>query len=97
MAFKYVKHGVKRKHGIIADVLPTLEEIAGIDGVKKVVPGRISYSPRRGIKEAKIKYQREIISGFKLLARSRGSVQEIFVVVENSKRDDVRQTLKGLG
>lgn len=47
--YKYVKHGVKVQHSIIEGVLPILEEIAAVDGVKKVIPAIISvisYNPK---------------------------------------------------
>lgn len=93
--FKYVKRGVKRKHNIIEDILPMLENIANIDGVKKVTPASISYSPTKGIKGISyVKIQRDTVSGFKLLAHGKGSIQEIFVVVEGSKKEYVRNKLK---
>lgn len=61
---KYVKHGVKRQHQLIEGLLPLLENIYKIDGVTKVNPGRISYSPKRGISQPTIKIQRRTITGF---------------------------------
>ncbi len=78
--FKYIKKGVKRQHHIIEGILPILEDIAKIDGVRKVTPSVISYSPGRCISQPKIKFQKETISGFKLIAHSKGAIQEIFVV-----------------
>lgn len=95
---KHTKHGVKIQHRIIEDVLLLLEEIAAIDGVKKVIPAVISvisYNPKE-IKKPVIKFQRETISGFKLLAHSRGSVQEIFIVVKKENRNDVKKKLEKL-
>lgn len=91
---KYIKRGVKRKHAIIQDILPLLEQIAKIDGIKKVIPTKISYSPTRGIDQPKIKLQRETISGFKLIAHSRGAVQEIFIVIDGSVRANIRKELE---
>ncbi len=90
--FKYIKRGVKRKHEIIEGILPLLEKIGAIEGIKKVIPAKISYSPTKNIGQniPNIRYQREIISGFKLLAHGRGSIQEIFVVVDNSKRKEMK-------
>jgi len=91
---KYTKHGVKRQHQIIDGILPLLEKISKIDGVKKVNPGKISYSPKRGISQPTLKIQRRTITGFKLLAHSKGAVQEIFVVVQNGKADYVQKELE---
>ncbi len=90
---KYEKHGVKRQHQIIEGILPLLEKISKIDGVKKVNPGKISYSPKRGISQPTLKIQRRTITGFKLLAHSKGAVQEIFIIVQNEKIDDVYMEL----
>ena len=94
--FKYVKRGVKRKHQIIEGILPMLEMIARIKGVKKVIPGEISYSPRRRIRGPSLKLTRPTPTGFKLLAQSGGSIQEVFIVVSGSK-EEVRRSLRSLG
>lgn len=91
---KYLKRGVKRRHNIIQGILPLLEKIAKIKGIKKIVPARISYSPTRGIEYPRIKFQRDIISGFKLIAHSRGATQEIFVIVDGEKKKEVEILLK---
>lgn|SRR3990167_5108793 len=91
---KYVKRRVKRKHNIIQDILPLLEQIAKIEGIKKVIPAKISYSSTRGISQPTIKFQRETVSGFKLMAHGRGAVQEIFVAVDGSKKNDVGYKLR---
>lgn len=94
--FKYIKRGIKRKHNIIEDILPVLERIAQIEGVKKVTPAKISYSPARNIGRSgpHVRFQRETVSGFKLLAHGRGSIQEIFVVVDGSKKKEIENKLK---
>ncbi|MHC1636512.1 MAG: DUF2103 domain-containing protein [Candidatus Methanospirareceae archaeon] len=94
--FKYVKRGVKRKHRIVEDILPLLEKISEIEGVEKVIPASISYSPKRSIRQPELRFQRETLSGFKLLAHSKGSIQEVFVIVEKSKREEVKKKLKDL-
>ncbi len=93
MGTKYTKHGVKRQHHIIEGILPLLEKISEIDGVKKVNPGKISYSPKRRISQPAVKIQRRTATGFKLLAHSKGAVQEIFIIVQNGKADDVQKEL----
>lgn len=91
--FKYVKHGVKRQHGIIEGVLPLLEQISAIEGVEKVIPASIFHSSVRCINQPELRFQRETRSGFKLLAHSKRSIQEIFVVVEKSKKEEVKHKL----
>jgi hypothetical protein len=93
---KYIKRGVKRKHSIIQDILPLLERIAKIEGIKKVIPAKISYSSNRRITQPIIKFQRETVSGFKLMAHSKGAIQEIFVIVDETKKKDVEDKLNGI-
>lgn len=90
---KYIKRGVKRQHQIIEGILDILEEIAKIDGVKKVIPAKISYSPTRGISGPIMKLQRETVSGFKLMAHNKGAVQEIFIVIDGTKKKDVENRM----
>lgn len=94
--FKYMKKGVKRQHHIVEGILPMLEDIAKLDGVKKVTPSVISYSTGRSISQPKIKFQKETISGFKLIAHSKGSVQEIFVVVDGTKKKEIGNRMRTL-
>ncbi len=91
---KYIKRGVKRQHQIINGILPLLEQTAKIEGVKKVIPTIISYSPTRNIRQPELRFQRETVSGFKLSAHSKGGIQDIFVIVEKSKKREVENALK---
>lgn len=79
--FKYIKRGVKRKHRVLAGILPKLKAIAKLEGVDKVIPAAISCSPRRRVKGPALKLTRETKAGFRLLAHSEGSVQEVFAIV----------------
>ena len=93
MTRKYTKKGVKRQHSIIEGVLRLLEEIAAIDGVKKAIPGVISYSPKRGIKLPFIKISRDTITGIRLLAKSKGKIQEVFVICDPERKDEIKNTI----
>lgn len=93
---KYYKHKVKRQHQIIEGILPILEDIGKIDGVKKVTPAAISYNPKRKISMPEVKIQRETISGLKLIARSKGVLQEVFITIEQDKRQGVITYLKSM-
>ena len=92
--FKYIKHGIKRKHNIIEEILPHLEQLTKIDGIKKIIPARIYYSPSRKIDGLRIKVQREVKSGFKLLIHNKGAIQEVFIVIEGSKKDEIKRKLQ---
>lgn len=91
---KYIKHGVKRQHQIIDGILPILENIAKIEGVKKVVPAVISYSPKRSINGPEMRFQRETISGFKLSAHGKGTIQDIYVIIDGEKKVEIENKLK---
>ncbi|MFA4645929.1 DUF2103 domain-containing protein [Pyrococcus kukulkanii] len=90
---KYFKRGVKREHHFLKGLEKPLEEIAKIPGVKKVIPGRIYSSDSRGFE---IKVSRETYSGLKLVAKSNGSVQDVFLVVDKKDRERVRREIERL-
>ncbi len=88
-----MRHGIKREHRIIEGILPLLERISDMEGVAKVIPALISHSQVRGTGQPELQFQRETPSGFKLLAHSKRSIQEIFIVVEQSKKEEVKDKL----
>jgi len=83
---RHFRRGVKREHHFLKGLEKPLEEIAAIPGVKKVIPGRIYASDSRGFE---IRVTRETRTGLKLVAKSDGSVQEIFLVVDKADRERV--------
>ena len=87
---RHFRKGVKREHHFLRGLEKPLEEIASIPGVKKVIPGRIYASDSRGFE---IKVSRETKSGLKLIAKSDGSVQEVFLVVDRADRERVREEI----
>lgn len=93
MTQKYTKRGVKRQHTIIEGVLEILEAIAAMPGVKKVVPGVISYSPKRTIKQPFLKISRDTITGVKVLAHSKGKVQEVFIICDSNKIGEIKSII----
>lgn len=95
--FRHVKKGVKREHAIISGLLPLLERIVEIKGIKKAIPAKISYSPKRNSAGLVIKFQRSTVSGFKLLAHGKEAIQEIFVVIDGKhikEKEDIENKLK---
>ncbi len=90
---KHFRRGVKREHHFLKGLEKPLEEIASIPGVKKVIPGRIYASDSRGFD---IKVTRETRTGLKLVAKSDGSVQEVFLVVDKAHRGRVREEIARL-
>ncbi len=90
---KHFRRGIKREHHFLKGLERPLEEIARIPGVKKVIPGRIYASDSRGFE---IKISRETKTGLKLIAKSDGSVQEVFLVVDKPYREKVRDEIARL-
>ncbi|NJF25209.1 DUF2103 domain-containing protein [Thermococcus sp. Bubb.Bath] len=90
---KHFKRGVKREHHFLKGLGKPLEGIAEIPGVRKVIPGRIYASDSRGFE---IKVTRETQTGLKLVAKSDGSVQEVFLVVDKADRERVRREIEAL-
>ena len=78
---KYRKHRVKREHTILPGLIPVLEEIAGHPAVKSIIPARIRSAVRGSNVQLSWKYKTP--SGVKLLAKSQGGVQEIFIVTSD--------------
>ncbi|MGI6576172.1 MAG: DUF2103 domain-containing protein [bacterium] len=78
---KYRKGRVKRKHHLLPGLCPMLEEIANHPAVKSIIPGRIN-SAIRGSK-VQLSWKYKTPTGVKLLAKSGGGVQEIFIVTPN--------------
>ncbi|TGE36777.1 hypothetical protein E4K67_16820 [Desulfosporosinus fructosivorans] len=77
---KYRRNKVKREHGIIQNALLWLENLGRLSEVTDIIPGVIdvSHSSERGIV-----YKYETQTGCKLLLKSNGSIQEVFVVTKD--------------
>ncbi|MFQ3581651.1 MAG: DUF2103 domain-containing protein [Chloracidobacterium sp.] len=63
----------------IPGLIPVLTRLCNVPGVKTVTPGRLAQAKGRPT-PLTIRVTVPIVGGFKLQARSSGSVQEIFVV-----------------
>ena len=87
---RHFRKGLKMEHHFLKGLERPLEMIAGIPGVKKVIPGRIYASDSRGFE---IKVSRETLTGLKLIAKSDGSVQDVFLVVDRAERERVREAI----
>ncbi|HHW55743.1 MAG: DUF2103 domain-containing protein [bacterium] len=75
---KYRKQKVKREHHLLPGLAPILEEIASHPAVKSIIPARINSAVRGSGVQLFWKYKTP--TGIKLLAKSGGGVQEIFIV-----------------
>jgi len=82
-SLKYRRNKVKREHGIIQNALLWLENLGRLSEVADIIPGviNVSHSPGRGIV---FKYETQ--TGCKLLLKSNGSIQEVFVVTKDPTR-----------
>ena len=80
---KYRRNKVKREHGIIQNALLWLENLSRLTEVIDIIPGVIdvTHSSERGIV-----YKYETQTGCKLLLKSNGSIQEVFVVTKDPTR-----------
>ena len=67
----------------IPDLIPLLTRLAQQPGIKTVTPGRIARVKGRPT-PLKVKVTVPISGGYKIQARSKGSVQEVFVVTNLS-------------
>jgi len=77
---KFRRNKVKREHGMIQNALLWLENLGRLAEVTDIIPGVIdvSHSSERGIV-----YKYVTQTGCKLLVKSNGSIQEVFVVTKN--------------
>ncbi|MGM0502537.1 MAG: DUF2103 domain-containing protein [Bacillota bacterium] len=82
---KYRTNKIKQEHTIIDDVLPLLEEVAKLSVIKSVIPGRINQRGGSGM-PAHLKLKYDTPSGIKILAKNSSSIQEVFVVTDNSDK-----------
>lgn len=85
--------GLKRQHSIIDGMETPYERIAATAGVSAVIPGRIRAVPGSDVFGLRFQYYTQ--GGFKLMARAKQAVQEVFVVT--SEPEAVRERLERAG
>jgi hypothetical protein len=74
---KFRHRKVKREHHVLAAIEAGLYQIAELDAVQSVIPGPIR---RKAGHSLGFSLQYPTPTGLKLIARSPGAVQEVFVV-----------------
>ena len=74
---KYRQSKIKRKHHVVKELEPGLAFLSGLSEVDGIIPGSIR--PKVG-GTLGFSFQYWTPSGFKLLGRSSGAVQEVFVI-----------------
>lgn len=84
-ANKYRHQKIKQEHTIIADILPFLKKIAALSSVKSIIPGRINQRSGSGM-PAHLSLKYNTPSGIKILGKNSSSLQEIFVVTDDTEK-----------
>jgi hypothetical protein len=92
----YRQGKIKREHSIIKDVFELLQKVEKLEMITTIVPGRIK--PIRGnYPTAILELKTKSSNGFKCIAKSSRSVQEVFIVTEESNIEKVIAELKKMG
>lgn len=89
---KYRQSKVKRQHHVVRELEPGLRFLSSLSFVDGVIPGTIS--PKSG-GQMGYSFQYFTPSGLKLIGRSSGAAQEIFVI--SGRPRDVLQELQDHG
>jgi hypothetical protein len=89
---KFRHRKVKREHHVLAAIEDDLYVIAQVAGVQAVIPGPIK--PKAG-RATGFSVQYATPTGLKLIGRSPGAAQEVFVVT--GEPDAVKTALQALG
>jgi len=90
---KHRRRGVKREHAVLPEFAHLFERLAALPGVGAVIPGRIAHNPTR---HPGLTVTTPTATGFKLLAKTTTSVQEVFVVVRQGQEAQARAALQAL-
>ena len=77
---KYRHDKIKRQHHVVQDLEPGLEFLANLESVDGIIPAVIS---RKKGGTLGLTFQYNTPSGLKLIGRSSGAVQEIFVITKD--------------
>ncbi|MDA8194653.1 MAG: DUF2103 domain-containing protein [Thermaerobacter sp.] len=78
---KFRHSKIKRRHHVLKELEPGLAFLANLDMVDGIIPGTIN--PKAGSSMG-FSFQYITASGFKLIGRSSGAAQEIFVITGDS-------------
>jgi len=77
---KYRHSKIKRQHHVLEALEDGLAQIAALDTVDGIIPGMIK--PKSGGSTG-FSFQYRTPSGLKLIGRSGGAAQEVFVITQN--------------
>ncbi len=90
---KYRRHGVKREHSVLADYATVYERLAKLPGAAGVIPGRIAHNPTH---HPGLVFKGATQTGFKLLAKTTSSIQEVFLIAAPEARAALERALAPL-
>lgn len=94
MSPKHRWEKIKREHTVISEIIPLLQEIAELDDVQSIIPGRINR--RRGSgHQPYLQLQYVTETGLKLLGKTSSSVQEVFIVTHKPDLVSKKMERKG--
>lgn len=78
------RHGIlKIEHGILPGLRDVLSDLADLESVTSIVPGRIYTTHGRPGGSLRVRVTSPTATGVKLLAKRGSSVQEVFVVCDD--------------
>lgn len=87
---RHRRRGVKREHSVLEAFRPVYERVAALEGVEGVIPGRIAANPTH---HPGLVLKGATRTGFKLLAKTTTSIQEVFVIARHGQVEAVRARL----
>lgn len=90
---KYRRRGVKREHAVIGEFAAVFERLARLPGVSGVIPGRIASNPTQ---HPGLVLKGETATGYKLLAKTTTSIQEVFVTTRAGERAQALEALRAM-
>lgn len=93
MVQRYRTHKIKLRHHVLSQLMPLLERIASYDEVTAITPGVIS--PKRG-PSVGLTLQYQTPSGLRLIGRTGGAAQEVYVVTQAPDLVASRMRTEGL-
>lgn len=89
---RYRRSKIKRQHHVLAELEDALERMAALEAVAGIIPGEIR--PKAG-NSTGFSFQYRTASGLKLIGRSGGAAQEIFIIT--ARPDEVLTLLRAAG
>ena len=90
---KYFDWKIKKEHHILKEFEKELEQIAQIEQIQKIIPGRISRQ-QKSTSHKIMSFSYFTNSGLKLKIKKWATAQEVFIVCKQEDKNLVLQLLK---